>query len=597
MVTRGRNFQFRLILLALVVSFIVASSAAVSHSQGSYKSDPAYVRARQVFTRARSLPNFSQLQSNDNRFNALYANLANVLSAIDSGRSDMVNRGSLTELGTDNLNAYSDALLSEYLEPGKPVTSAPSSAARASGSSSGWVEPAPQPTPQIDLTSYGGPPPSAPIKTVSARNGEDLGLLINAANAELVLTRKGSIAVTGGGILRTQAVVDVPITFDGGTYDCQTQTPWGGCILLGDGVTAKGTWTTPQFVPSDTAEQRLQKAKAVRGTTFIEPTYRLNAATPAVTIFQAKRDTTNSSHTDSPQKVSVIGFHFVGAQTVYDGGIRSTIQFGNCHDCLESNNFYDTTASIAMEFGGDPAKGNYSKHCLSYRSVFFRVPAANLAAINSEDTLFIEPTILAPSRNAPWGGGVSGVDLEPNTPVDRMTGVGIYNAYISFEGSERYGAGNGIAIQNPYRLVNGKIANVTVANTIIRGGFLSDLTRTLSNGIFVNGEVPGLKIINTFIRGTGQSCISLAGGGEGYLIRDVRCESTASAGSSSAIELHGIKGAQFIHNYIYDAPGTRFSTASIFRECDDSRNNVFKDNVVTSALAKQMGAVVSTPCR
>ena len=161
-VKRGRNFQFRLILLALVVSFIVASSAAVSQSQGSYKSDPAYVRARQVFTRARSLPNFSQLQSNDNRFNALYANLANVLSAIDSGRSDMVKRGGLTEFATDNLNAYSDALLREYLEPGKPVTSAPSSAAPANVSSSGparWVGPVPQPTPQIDLTSYGGPPP------------------------------------------------------------------------------------------------------------------------------------------------------------------------------------------------------------------------------------------------------------------------------------------------------------------------------------------------------------------------------------------------------------------------------------------------------
>jgi hypothetical protein len=178
-----------------------------------------------------------------------------------------------------------------------------------------------------------------------------------------------------------------------------------------------------------------------------------------------------------------------------------------------------------------------------------------------------------------------------------MTGVGIYNAYISFEGSERYGAGNGIAIQNPYRLVNGKIANVTVANTIIRGGLFSDFTRTLSNGIFVNGPTPGLKVVNVFIRATGQSCISLAGGGEGYLIQDVRCESTGSAGSANAIELHGVKGAQFIHNYIYDAAGTTFSTASIFRECDDSRNNVFKDNVVTSALAKQMGAVVSTPCR
>lgn len=561
--------------------------------------------ARQVFSRARAIPNFSQLQNNDTRFNALYTNLANYLSAIDGGRSDLVRNGALTQTATEHLNSYSEALLREYLERGTsaPITpgarpQTPSTnAQRSSTGPSSWIAPAPHPTPRINFASYGGPPASAPVKTITARRGDDLGALINAANAELLKTRRGSISVTGGGTIRTQAIVDFPITFDGGTYVCQTQTPFAGCVLLGDNVTAKGTWVTPQFSPSDSAEQRLQKVKSVRGTTFVEPTYQLNGYTPAVTIFQAKRDTTDGGHTDAPQRVSVIGFHFVGAQTVYDGGVRSTIQFGNCHSCFESNNFYDTTASIGMEFGGDPAKGNYSQHCLSYRSVFYRVPAANLAAINSDDTLFIEPTVLAPSRNAPWGGGVSGIDLEPNVPTDHMTRVGIYNAFISFEGSERFAAGNGIAIQNPYQISDGRVSDVTVANTIIRGGFFSDLTRTLSNGIFVNGPIPNLKIINTFIRGTGQSCVSLAGGGDGYLIKDVQCESTASAGSSSAIQLHGVRGAQFIHNYIYDAPGTNWSTASIFRECDDSRNNIFKDNVVTSALAKNLGAVVSTPCR
>lgn len=587
----------------VVIALVVIGFTTTSLSQTAIRSDPTYVRAKQVLTRARSLPNFARLQETDSRFNALYANLSSYLSAIDSSRSDLVRNGALTPKAVEDLNAYSDAFLREYLDPvagtpNAPAVNAPASANR--GSSTGppvWVAPTPHPTPQINFASYGGPKPSSPVKVVTAKSNEDLGTLINAANDELKRIGSGSISVTGGGTLRTQAVVDFSITFDGATYICQTETPFAGCILLGDNVTAKGTWVTPQFTMRDDAQQRLQRVKAVKGTTFVEPTYLLKPSNPAVTIFQAKRDTTAGGHTDAPQRVSVIGFHFVGAQTVYDGGIRSTVQFGNCHNCFESNNFYDTTASIGMEFGGDPAKNNYSQHCLSYRSVFYRVPAANMAAINSDDTLFIEPTVIAPSRNAPWGGGVTGIDLEPNVPPDRMTRVGIYNAYISFEGSERYAAGNGIAIQNPYRISDGRISDVVVANTVIRGGFFSDLTRTLSNGVFVNGPIPNLKIVNTFIRGTGQSCISLAGGGSGYLIQDVQCESTASAGSFSAIELHGVQGARFIHNYIYDAPGTNWSTASIFRECDDSQNNIFKDNVVVSELAKRLGPVVSTPCR
>ena len=68
---------------------------------------------------------------------------------------------------------------------------------------------------------------------------------------------------------------------------------------------------------------------------------------PAIEVFQALGDT-EVSHTGLARNIAVIGFHIKGRQKVYDGGVRSTILFGNCVRCTAQNNYLEDTGSIGI---------------------------------------------------------------------------------------------------------------------------------------------------------------------------------------------------------------------------------------------------------
>jgi hypothetical protein len=145
------------------------------------------------------------------------------------------------------------------------------------------------------------------------------------------------------------------------------------------------------------------------GTTILEPTYR-NGPLPAIIVFQAHGDSC-CSHTEKSQNIAIVGFHIKGRQQAYDGGVRSTIQLGNCAHCTAQNNYLEDTGSIGIAFGGVALqKNNFSNDCLAWHNVTSGVAAANIAGVNSENLYVIENYAFRLGHHQPlFGGGVCGL--------------------------------------------------------------------------------------------------------------------------------------------------------------------------------------------
>ena len=235
--------------------------------------------------------------------------------------------------------------------------------------------------PNIDPASYLPARKPGPTITVSLQNvslqklravqqtasqTNDLGLIINAANKELTALGGGTISIEGGGSIKTQVNLDHHTKFDSSTYSCDIDgiTDYG-CFLIGDNVLVEGTYRPPQALldyfrrgngknhrdPFLRAVQSLTPQQlAGTGTTILEPTFTM-ANQPAIIVFQAKGDAC-CSHTERSKNIAVVGFHIRGRQRNADGGVRSTIQFGNCERCTAQNNYLEDTGSIGITFGG-----------------------------------------------------------------------------------------------------------------------------------------------------------------------------------------------------------------------------------------------------
>ena len=207
--------------------------------------------------------------------------------------------------------------------------------------------PTPYPTPNYNPTSY--VPAVRPGKTVTVQ-GANLAEKIQAAQDDASV---GTVRVEGGGSITKQVTLRKHTVFDNSTYSCDVLGITDqGQFLIADGVLVEGTWRMPKplldyfkfgngkyfqdpyllKVQALTAEQL-----AGTGTTILEPTF-VNGANPAIEVFQSVGDTIGS-HTGAAHDIAVIGFHIKGRQKVYDGGVRSTILFGNCVRCTAQNNY------------------------------------------------------------------------------------------------------------------------------------------------------------------------------------------------------------------------------------------------------------------
>lgn len=471
--------------------------------------------------------------------------------------------------------------------------------------------PATKPGPTITISlanvSVSGPAPPGALQRLravrqSAAEADDLGLLLNAANKELNLSAGGTISIAGGGSIKTQVELNHHTKFDSSTYACDvTGFTDVGCFLIGDNVLVEGTYQPPPALiqyfrkgngrnsrdPFLLAVQSLTLQQlAGTGTTILEPTF-VAGPTPAVIVFQAKGDAC-CSHTNQSRNIAVVGFHIRGRQKVYDGGVRSTMQFGNCERCTAQNNYLEDTASIGISFGGSGLEKNYfANNCLAYHNITSGVAAANIAAVNSENFYAAENYAFRLGHHEPrFGGGVCGFDLETNSEADHSKNIFVFNNLYDYEGSLP-SAGSAVCLQDPYKGVNHGL--VVAANNIAIGGREDRLYRYMSNGIFLNG-LKGCQIRNNYVFRTGQNALQ-AYGISGCVIEDNDFESTGGGGNFT-VSITGAVNNIFRRNNYRDRPGLNINTQAGFQEIC-SKDNVYEKNLVRG---NDVRAVLSQPC-
>lgn len=436
----------------------------------------------------------------------------------------------------------------------------------------------------------------------TASQTNDLGLLINAANKELTALGGGTISIEGGGSIKTQVNLDHHTKFDGSTYACDINgiTDYG-CFLIGDNVLVEGTYRPPQALldyfrrgngknhrdPFLRAVQSLTPQQlAGTGTTILEPTF-TTAGLPAIIVFQAKGDAC-CSHTERSRNIAVVGFHIRGRQRIYDGGVRSTIQFGNCERCTAQNNYLEDTGSIGISFGGSGLEKNYfANDCLAYHNITSGVAAANIAAVNAENVYVTENYAFRLGHHEPlFGGGVCGFDLETNSTADHSKNIYVFNNLYDYENSIP-SAGSAVCLQDPYRGVNHGL--VVAANNIAIGGREDTTHRYMSNGIFLNG-LKGCRVFNNYVYRTGQNAIQ-SYAIDSCVIEDNDFESTGGGGNVSVYS-NGAMNNVFRRNNYRDRPGLGISTAPGFVEIC-GKNNVYQNNLING---REVAGVDRQPC-
>lgn len=398
------------------------------------------------------------------------------------------------------------------------------------------------------------PPLTGSRYVIANGYSDDLDVALAAAEAALGAS-KGTIIWYGDGILSAPVTISHHLEFHNGTITLTTQNTSSGAILLSDNTTA----TAFGFVR------------------IIEPTYN-SGGTPAVTIFQAYNDSL-SSHTLQANNISVSGFYFQGAQTVYDGGVRSTIAFGNCHNCTATGNTFDNTASLGVEWGGSSASGNYAQDGGAYLNTFIGFPAAAVALVNAKNVNVVGNLFRQAGRVGYGGGGISAIDVEPNLITDYADSHTIVGNTIDYRGG-RVSAGNAIVIQNPTGST--LVKNITIAGNTIVGGDTSSATMNMSAGIVVNGKVPQLTIAGNTITRAGQEGIRVAGGGAAPTSINGNHLVSCGGGGIFGMSLADAQNFNVTGNFITVAPGTVGSTSADLVESGASNSNTYQSNDVAS---------------
>ncbi len=493
---------------------------------------------------------------------------------------------------TDTSNRGPSLTSTKFAAPPLDLTLAPKPAQRTAEKGPALPLPVPVPTPAYDPKSFIRAPVGNSI-TVRAKKGEDLAALINSAQNKNVAIVK----IAGGGSITNQVRLRRHTVFDSSTYSCDTRgqdevvagntnnSVWYGCFLVDDNVLVEGTWRPPVALEDffrNPSAATLAKVQALTpdqlagtGTTILEPNF--HTKLPSITVFQAYQDAVSLQHERETKNITIMGFHVVGRQPVYDGGSRLTIAFGNCVNCAAIYNYLDNTRSIGIQFGGYGGNGKYANHFLAWRNVLSRVAAANIAVVNGENGLIAENYSLKLGHQG-FGGGVSGFDLETNAPDDHARNIWVMNGLFDYEGSFQNSAGNAINFQAPGGLKTGTGGIYAVNNWII-GGRNDALHRYMANGFLMN-SVNGVTIKNNYVYKTGQSGLQWYGAGlgtgTGSYIEDNWFDATGGGGNPSILFIN-VSGVTVRRNRFTLDPDTKFGTDLSIRDCGGTRN-VFRDN-------------------
>lgn len=466
----------------------------------------------------------------------------------------------------------------------------------------------PVPTPAYDPKSYIRVPVGNSI-TVRAKPGEDLAGLIDVAQSKNVATVK----IVGGGSITNQVRLHHHTVFDSSTYSCDTRgrdqvvkgntnnSLWYGCFLVDDNVLVEGTWRPPVELedffahPSAVTLAKVQALSpdqlAGTGTTILESNF--HTKLPSISVFQTYQDAVSVQHEKEANNITIMGFHVVGRQPIYDGGMRQTMTLGNCVNCAAIYNYLDNTRAIGIQFGGYGGGGKYANHFLAWRNVFSRVASANIAVVNGENGLIAENYSLKLGHEG-FGGGISGFDLETNGANDHARNIWVMNALFDYEGSSMNSAGNAINFQAPG--LKGTTGGLYAVNNWIIGGRNDRLHIYMSNGLLMN-SVNGVTIKNNYIYKTGQCAIQWYGvgprTGTGSLIEDNWFDATGGGGNPTIL-LTNASGVTIRQNRFTLDADIQFSTDQRIQDCG-GRGNVFVENRIGPTLLSAVTTGCPTP--
>ena len=374
----------------------------------------------------------------------------------------------------------------------------------------------------------------------------DLGAKINAADKDLG-TRVGEILVRDGGTISTQVVINPGHTlhFGPGTYRLATQLLSEGAILLKSRTTVTGSgWDAIIVEPPRTG--------------WI--------------VFQSYDDARSQPiHSGTNSDINTTNLKIVGANPAVEGGVRQTVNLGNCHRCKVEHLWLDATGVIGVQAGGNALTGNFADTVVIKNNLFTHVASQAAAVVNGRNVVIDGNTFKDSGRDVHQG--MTPIDVEPNDPSDIAQNIEITNNVIDSRGST-FLHGNGILVQNAAGTHN--FGPVMVKNNTIIGGELQPtINGRIATGIYIAGKTRDVSVINNTIRRVAHSGIRLQDSTRNHVAGN-KLISTGTGGIL-AFEVIDTTDSNILDNVVAIDPNSPAGN-SVIKETGASRNNTYRGN-------------------
>lgn len=418
--------------------------------------------------------------------------------------------------------------------------------------------------------------PAAGARSLVANNfaGADLGAKINAAFAALG-SEKGTVHVYGGGSITSYINVGEGCTlwFHDGTYTHDA--PFN---------------TVPQQQQAELGLIRYKNGSTVRGdgrgTILVESTY-LNHGT-ILAPYAGSILTNGYHHTGVTRRATLRDLQLKGRVTKASNGTASTVDLGNCHDCLVENLFLNQTTANGITVGGLSYEstldgcdvGVKSNQCASgvivRNNYLFQVQNQGLNVVNGQHVQITNNLIKDHNRLS--GSNGTGIDLETNANSDTLKDITIEGNTLDFRNSPQPSAGNGINIQSSGQKNYGPV--VVKNNTLIGDDLTATAAGHMVYGIIVTAGTKHVTIVNNTIQRTSNS--GIAAYGTHHVIEGNKLISVSRAADNAAINLIGATNCVVKNNTIKTGLVALGDNGRI-AETSGANSNIFEANISANA--------------
>ncbi|MBD0369796.1 MAG: DUF1565 domain-containing protein [Pyrinomonadaceae bacterium] len=314
---------------------------------------------------------------------------------------------------------------------------------------------------------------AAAVCVANKMAGDDLGAKINACDAALG-NNAGEIQVS-------------PAAGKAGSIDTQVTISSFHTLKF-----AAGTYPSAFIDSGPDGIIRLKSNSKIMGagtsTVLQESSAQISAAYNKWTvIINYDGSLRNEATTDN---IHITDLQIKGAANSFNSAPQ-TISLGNCRNCSVERVWLNGTKTIGINAGGSSVDGNYARDVLISDNLFTNVASQNISVVNGENIKVLNNRMISPGqddRNAP---GCVPIDVEPNSPQDRIRNLEFRGNVIDATKSV-YTTGvkvlHGILVQNTVRIPANSYGPVYVTNNRIEGALLSASGNYIAgSGIWING--------------------------------------------------------------------------------------------------------------